>query len=146
MAEEIGNALIALVMVSLIVVGTGLFLGGFTTAYPATAQNVSSENFTFFNRANDINHNISQIADSLQTQQSQPASFFEVTYNIMAGAFGVLMQLFAVGDLLYGLVGGFGIVAASIGINVTWAVTILAGLIVAAVTIWILRAVLKWGI
>lgn len=144
MAGEMTNLLMGIFLIAIVATGTGIFIGGLTNAYPTTATNVSDDNFTFFNKASTLEANMSDLATSLQTQQSQPESFLETAYNVMAGAFGVIMKLFGVGDLLIGLVGGFGIIAASIGIQLDWVIGIIYAIIITLVTVLIFRAVLKW--
>ena len=146
MAGEMSNLLIGIFLIAIIATGTGIFIGGLANTYPATATNFGSENLTFFNKASTMEANISSIATTLQTQQAQPESFLETAYNVMAGAFGVIMQLFGVGDLLIGLVGGFGTLAASIGIQLDWLLTIIYGIVLTVITVYIFRAVLKWEI
>jgi len=144
MAGELERALTSMILLALVVVGIGIFVGDFANNYPTTAQNVSASNFTFLNKASEINSNMSDISETLQTQQGESVNFLETSYNIIAGAFGVIMQLFTVGDLMIGLVGGFAVIAAGIGIDLGWATAIIFTLILTMVTIWILRAVLKW--
>jgi len=146
MAGELTKMLTGLVLIALVVVGSTLFLGGFANSYPATAQNISEDNFSYFNKASAINGNMSAIAESLQSQESQQVGILETSYNIIAGAFNVIMQLFSVGDLLITLVGGYGILSSSIGIELSWAIGIIFTLILTIVTIAILKAVLKWEV
>lgn len=146
MAAELTQILTGMVLLALVVVGSTMFIGGFANAYPATAQNVSGDNFSYFNKATAINSNMSNIAESLQGQKAQTVGLLETSYNIIAGAFNVIMQLFSVGDLMISLVGGFGIISASIGIELSWALGIIFTLILTVVTIAILKAVLKWEI
>jgi len=144
MAGELSKILTGLILMSLVVVGVGMFIGGFTTAYPTTAQNVSGANFSYFDKAALVSSNMDNISTSLQGQESQTLGILETSYNIIAGAFGVIMQLFGVGDLMISLVGGFGTIAGSIGIELAWATSLIMVLILTAITIYILRAVLKW--
>lgn len=140
------NYLVGVLLIAIVSTGVGLFIGGLANTYPSTATGLTSSNLSYFNKASTLEDNISSIATQLQTQQSQPESFLETAYNVMAGAFGVIMQLFSVGDLLIGLAGGVGLLAGAIGIQIDWLLNIIYALILTVVTLAIFRAVLKWEI
>ena len=144
MAGELKGLVIGTLFLALIVVGAGMFIGGFNAAYPGTAQNVSASNFSVLNRSSDMYDIANNMSSSLQAQQSQTLDLGGIVGGEVTGAYNVAMLLFKSVAIVQALAAGIGDLLVIGGVPVGWAIPIILIAILAYVSFAILSAVFKW--
>lgn len=112
---------IAIILAGLVVMGSGIFLGSLETAYPATAQNVTSNaNFTALNKTNEMATIADETLTTIQTQVSSGVEILDVPYLLLTGATQSLKLILTTLDVGIGLIGGLGNLTGSFGLSIGW--------------------------
>lgn len=146
MAGEIGRMIMAVLVMGLVLAGIGIFIGGFAIGYPGTAQNVSSSNFTMFNKTAELSQLAGNVSETVQSQQTSGVDIMNIPFMIITGAYQTVIMLFSLGDIMISLVSGIGIIAASVGISLGWAIGIVYTIIIVTIAFALLAMLMKWEV
>ena len=144
MAGELKAIVIGTLLLAIVAVGAGIFIGGFNTAYPGTAQNVSASNFSALNKSSEMYQLVSNMSSNLQAQQSQTIDLGGIVGGVVTGAYNVAMLLFGSVGILQAVVAGIGDLLIIGGVPVGWVIPFVLVIILAYVSFAILSAVFKW--
>jgi len=143
MGGEIRGLVIMALLVAMVSIGLSTFLGGLSSEYPGMADNVSADDFSYFDQSERVYNLTESLSANIQTQETSGTDILDIPFMIISGGYTSLMLVFGAGDLVIALVSGIGIVASSVGISLDWAIGIILTIVAVIVAFAILNAILS---